>query len=216
MLQPGAFLPSAERYGLAARLDRWVIDHALDWLGRHPEHTERLRLCSLNLSGPSLADEEFLEYVKTRVDRLAFPAEKICFEITETAAIAELRNATRFIHALKDRGAVFALDDFGSGLSSFAYLKALPVDLLKIDGLFVRDMAKDSVDHAMVKAINDMGHAMGKQTIAECVESRAVLASLREIGIDFAQGYATGRPRPLEELGEAPQTLPSRFRQARR
>jgi EAL domain-containing protein (putative c-di-GMP-specific phosphodiesterase class I) len=126
--------------------------------------------------------------------------ERICFEITETATIANLSSATRFIRALKERGCKFALDDFGSGLSSFAYLKNLPVDYLKIDGAFVKDIVNEPVDLAMVKAINDMGHVLGKKTIAEFVESEAILQKLRELGVDYAQGYHIGRPQRITAL----------------
>lgn len=128
------------------------------------------------------------------------PPEKICFEITETAAIGNLMKATRFMSVLKSRGCCFSLDDFGSGLSSFAYLKNLPVDYLKIDGVFVKDIVDDPIDYAMVKAINEMGHVMGKRTVAEFVEKDAILVKLREIGVDYAQGYGIAKPRPLVEM----------------
>ncbi len=128
------------------------------------------------------------------------PAEKICFEITETAAITNLVSATRFITALKGWGCHFALDDFGSGLSSFAYLKQLAVDFLKIDGVFVKDVVDDPINLAMVKSINDIGKVMGKRTIAEFVENESILRKLREVGVDYAQGYRIGRPTPLERL----------------
>jgi len=194
---PGAFLPAAERYNLSARLDRWVIARALGWLHTHPEALERLYLCSINLSGHSLAEEDFLEFVVRQFDENAVPASKLCFEITETAAIANLAGATRFIKALKGRGCRFALDDFGSGLSSFAYLKNLPVDFLKIDGTFVRDMLREPLNLALVKSINDVGRVMGKRTIAEFVEDPDTLEKLREMGVDYAQGFGVGKPQPL-------------------
>ena len=199
IILPGAFLPAAEHYNLAVELDRWVIGHALRWFAVHPEHLERLDLCGINLSGHSLGNEEFLKFVIRQFDDTNIQPQKLCFEVTETAAIANLSSATHFIRVLKERGCQFSLDDFGSGLSSFAYLKHLPVDFLKIDGLFVKDIVDDPIDLAMVKSINDIGHAMGKKTIAEFVENRAILQKLRlrEIGVDFAQGYGIGRPRPM-------------------
>ena len=197
---PGLFLPTVERYDLATKLDRWVISTAFEWLSRQPERLNDLFLCAINLSGCSLANNEFLNFVSSQFDKHHIPPNKICFEITETAAIANLSNATRFIKALKQLGCQFALDDFGSGLSSFAYLKNLPVDFLKIDGVFVKGIADDPIDLAMVKSINEIGHAMGKQTIAEFVENKVILDKLkrRDIGVDYAQGYAIGRPQPVE------------------
>ncbi len=132
------------------------------------------------------------------------PPEKICFEITETAAIANLPDACRFINVLRQQGCCFALDDFGSGLSSFAYLKNLQVDFLKIDGTFVKDIAEDPLDWAMVKYINEIGQLMGKQTIAEFVENEDILAKLKEIGVDYAQGYHLGEPRPIDDMNRQP------------
>lgn len=198
---PGAFLPAAERYDLARALDRWVIETAMKWYAAHPEHLGPLHLCAINLSGSSLADEAFLEFVIGCFNRYQTPPKKICFEITETAAIANMSGAKHFMDTLKRLGCRFALDDFGSGLSSFTYLKHLAVDFLKIDGQFVKDIIQDPIDLSMVKAINEIGHLMGKQTIAEYVESRAVLDKLREIRVDYAQGYGIGQPQPLEAMG---------------
>jgi diguanylate cyclase (GGDEF)-like protein len=200
IVAPGAFLPAAERYNLSTNLDRWVITAAFQWLIDHPQHLKRLLLCAINLSGSSLGDKEFLEFVIQRFEEHNLPPQKICFEVTETAAIANLTHATHFIKALKALGCRFALDDFGSGLSSFAYLKNLPVDFIKIDGMFVKDIVDDPIDLAMVKSINDMAQVMGKQTIAEFVENDAILEKLRKIGVDYAQGYGIDRPRPLAEM----------------
>jgi diguanylate cyclase (GGDEF)-like protein/PAS domain S-box-containing protein len=197
---PGAFLPAAERYNLVPKLDRWVVGSAFDWFARHREHLDKMLMCSINLSGSSLSDDGFLEFVVQKFRKHDLPPDKICFEITETAAIANLTYATRFINVLKSLGCRFALDDFGSGLSSFAYLKNLQVDYLKIDGMFVKDIVDDPIHQAMVKSINDMGHVMGKQTIAEFAESEAVLKMLQDIGVDYAQGYGLDQPRPLEEM----------------
>ena len=194
---PGAFLPAAERYNLSVKIDRWVTGKALEWLEGDSKRLGNLFLCTINLSGLSLGDEEFLKSIIRQFDRTNIPPEKICFEITETAAIANLFNATRFMKALKELGCRFSLDDFGSGLSSFAYLKNLPVDFLKIDGVFVKDIVDDPIDLAMVKSINEVGHAMGKRTIAEHVENEAILETLKlpEIRVDYVQGYGIARPQ---------------------
>ncbi len=194
LVPPGAFLPAAERYNLSTRIDRWVVSTVLDWLARHPAHVDSLHLCAINLSGHSLSEKDFLTFITGLLDNTHIPPEKLCFEITETAAIANLAAATRFIRVLKEWGCHFALDDFGSGLSSFAYLKNLSVDYLKIDGIFVRDIVEDPIDCAMVKSINEIGQVMGKKTIAEFVENPAILKKLKKIGVDFAQGYTIAKP----------------------
>ena len=198
--QPSNFLAAAERYDLAVAIDRWVVRAALVWLANHRAHLERLHLCAINLSGHSLADERFIDFVIGEFERTGVPPEKLCFEVTETAAIANLADAVQFMVTLQSLGCRFALDDFGSGLSSFAYLKTLPVDFLKIDGLFVRDAVRDPTDLAMVKSIHEIGKMMGKRTIAESVESAEILEKIGEIGVDYAQGFGVGRPRPIEEI----------------
>lgn len=200
IVPPGAFLPAAERYNISTSIDRWVLRATLDWLRHHTDHLAQLSMCSINLSGLSLGDEGFLDDVILEFSEFGIPPGKICFEITETAAISNLQLAIRFINKLRGLGCKFALDDFGSGLSSFAYLRNLPVDYLKIDGVFVKDIAVDSISLAMVKSINEIGHVMGMQTIAEFVEDDAILAKLAEIGVDFAQGYGIAKPAPIEEL----------------
>ncbi len=209
LILPGAFLSAAEQYGLAPRLDRWVIEHIFSWLGNNPEHLEKLHLCAINLSGQSLSDESFLDFVRSAFSGHNIPAGKICFEITETAVMTDLTSAHRFIKELKDTGVRFALDDFGTGLSSFAYLKSLPVDYLKIDGVFVRDILSDPIDREMVRSINEVAHIMGIKTIAEFVEDRDILFELKKIGVDQAQGYGVGKPVPLASLekGELPIAL---------
>ncbi|MFO1435754.1 MAG: EAL domain-containing protein [Gammaproteobacteria bacterium] len=197
---PGAFLPAAERYNLISRLDRWVIEKTFALLVDNPAFLNQISFCALNISGQSLADDSFQSFVVTALAKSGIAGEKICFEITETAAISNLNVATTFISAMKSKGCRFALDDFGSGLSSFGYLKSLPVDYLKIDGIFVRDIVDDPIDHAMVKSINDIGHVMGMKTIAEFVENDVVVGMLRAIGVNYAQGYGVGEPRPFEEL----------------
>ena len=146
LVPPGAFLPAAERYNLSPSIDRWVFSTILEWLSNHPSFLQQLSVCSINLSGLSLSEDNFLDFIINEFARWPVPARKICFEITETAAISNLTNATNFINRLKKEQCLFSLDDFGSGLSSFAYLKNLPVDYLKIDGLFVKDIETDLVD----------------------------------------------------------------------
>ena len=197
LILPASFLGAAERYNLSSKLDRWVVQAALRLLSRNRAQLAKPFLCSINLSGLSLLDEEFLGFVVTQLSQHEIPPQRLCFEITETAAISNLSSAIRFVDELRGLGCRFALDDFGSGLSSFAYLKNLPVDFLKIDGVFVRDIVDDPIDRAMVKSINDIGHVMGKQTIAEFVESEAILEVLTEIGVDYGQGFATGKPELL-------------------
>ncbi|MFQ5994444.1 MAG: EAL domain-containing protein [Acidiferrobacterales bacterium] len=203
IIRPRAFLHAAERYNMMLTLDRWVTRTAFHWLEEHPEQLERLQLCTINLSGHSIGDADFMQFMVKQFNHSALPPEKICFEITETAAIGNLAKATRFMSILKNLGCRFSLDDFGSGMSSFAYLKNLPVDYLKIDGIFVKDIVDDPIDYAMVKSINEMGHVMGKRTVAEFVEKEQILQKLREIGVDYAQGFSIARPRPLIEMDSA-------------
>lgn len=199
-IPPGAFLPAAERYNLATALDKWVVAHLFEWFADHPDCLEKLEVCSVNLSGLSLSDESMLGFITDAFERYSIPTTKICFEITETAAIGSLNSATKFIQYLRKEGCSFSLDDFGSGLSSFAYLKNLPVDYLKIDGLFVKDILDDKVDLAMVRSINEVGHVMGKKTIAEFVENKGIFNLLHQLGVDYAQGYGIAKPVPLDEL----------------
>lgn len=199
-IPPGAFLPAAERYNMAPALDKWVIRHLFEWMAEHPNYLEKLSLCSINLSGLSMTDESMLKFIFEAFIQYSIPTQKICFEITETAAIGNLTYATKFINHLREKGCSFSLDDFGSGLSSFAYLKNLPVDFLKIDGVFVKDMLDDEVDLAMVKSINEVGHVMGKKTIAEFVENKEIFERLYELDVDYAQGYGIAKPVPLNEL----------------
>ncbi len=209
LVPPGAFLPAAERYNLMPAIDQWVVEHTLAWLAEQHQHLHRLALCTINLSGSSISDERMLNFVIERIETLQIPPDKLCFEITETTAVANLSRAVTFIQRLREHGCRFALDDFGSGMSSFAYLKNLPVDFLKIDGNFVRDLVRDPIDRAMVEAINQVGHVIGIRTIAEFVENDEILQRLREIGVDYAQGYGIARPAPLQALSLS-RTAPSR------
>lgn len=200
MVSPGKFLPAAERFNLISLLDRWVIQQAFDFLEAHPGHLEHLDTCAINLSGLSVGDGDFLDWLLRRFRDSRVPGEKICFEITETAAIQNIDIATDFMRQLRGQGCRFALDDFGSGLSSFAYLKNLPVDAVKIDGMFVRELQDDPINQAVVRSINEIGHVMGKQTIAEFVETEPVRDLLRSMGVDFGQGFGLALPRPVTEL----------------
>lgn len=201
IVPPGAFLPAAERYQLSGQIDQWVVDHAFAWLKRNfTQFSQYFGCCAINLSGGSLGDPNLKQTIISHLDNSSMLSYKVKFEITETSAIANLSEAQRFINALKAYGCQFSLDDFGSGLSSFAYLKNLPVDNLKIDGQFVKGILDDKLDLAMVKSINDIGHVMGKVTIAEFVENDEVRELLREIGVDYGQGYGLGFPEPLDLL----------------
>lgn len=201
LISPKRFLPAAERYDLASRIDRWVVENTFAWISQSPDCMQETDICAINLSGQSLGDDRFLTFVMDRLDHHQIRAEHLCFEVTETASIANLKNALILMKTLKLRGCLFALDDFGSGLSSFGYLKNLPVDYLKIDGQFVKDMLKDPLDFAMVRSINEIGQTMGMKTVAEFVENQAIENSLRDLGVDFAQGFLVDKPRPLETMG---------------
>ncbi len=197
---PGAFLPAAERYNLAPRIDRWVIENTFAWIAKHKEEIKQRYHFSINLSGLSISQSGLLDFILECQNKWELPANLIKFEITETAAISNLREASAFIRRLRQSGFHFALDDFGSGLSSFAYLKNLPVDYLKIDGMFVRGIMDDPIDEAMVRSINEIGHVMGISTIAEFVESESILQRVSELGVDYAQGYSIQKPVPLDQI----------------
>jgi len=201
IISPNQFLPAAERYNLAPEIDRWVIRTAFSWLSNHPKTLERLELCSINLSGNTLSDDMFSEFLLLQFKEHDIPSHKICFEITETSAISNLEVALRFFHSFSnDLNCKFSLDDFGTGHSSFAYLKNMPVDFIKIDGQFVRDITSDPIDMAMVRSINEIAQIMGKKTIAEFVENEQILKQLKLIGIDFVQGYHIAKPVSLDEF----------------
>jgi diguanylate cyclase (GGDEF)-like protein/PAS domain S-box-containing protein len=203
IVAPDNFIAAAERYGITPSIDRWVIENAFRWLMSDADERERLALCSINLSGQSLGDDKFLPYVIDQFHRSGLDASRICFEITETAAVASFSQANRFIQALRELGCKFALDDFGTGLSSFGYLKHFPVDYLKIDGSFVREILHDPIDREMVRSINEIGHLTGKQTIAEFAENPEIIQMLTNIGVDFAQGYGVAQPQRVLKSASA-------------
>ncbi len=201
VIPPMAFIPTAERYHLMGTIDRWVVGKALGCLARIAATPGRcLPRFGINLSGMSLGDPAFAEFVLEKFDATGTPPDAVCFEITETAAISNLGRAARFINRFRDLGCRFALDDFGSGLSSFEYLKSLPVDYLKIEGSFVRGLIDDRIDGAVVDAIQRLARAAGARTIAESVESPAIAERARAIGIDFAQGHIIHSPEPYAAI----------------
>ncbi|MEZ5461362.1 MAG: EAL domain-containing protein [Dokdonella sp.] len=197
---PDSFLPAAERYGEAMAIDRLVVSMALDELARHPRHLIHLELCHLNISAQSIANPEFRSHVAELLDASDVPARKLCFELTETAAIANIAQAQEFIADMRTRGCKIALDDFGSGLSSFAYLKNLEVDILKIDGVFIRDIANNEVDSVLVRSMCEVARSLGKVTVAEWVEDRRMLDQLKALGVDQAQGFGIHEPCALVDL----------------
>jgi len=217
LILPAEFIPAAERYNLMPTIDRWVVRQALGTLAHYrgdgdPRHGYTL---SINLSGTSLNDERFLDFLINELQSHDLSPGAVCFEITETAAIANLANVVHFMRELRARGCQFSLDDFGSGLSSFMYLKNLPVDYLKIDGQFIQNVTTDHVDRSMVVAINQIGRAMGIKTVAERVESKEVLRCLADIGIEYAQGMYIAAPESVESLSRITRTAPQlRFMQA--
>ena len=179
------------------KLDSWVINTTVLRLIENKDLLSNLELCSINISAQTLHNDLFLDYVTDLFRSSSIPSEKICFEITETVAVSNFTRAIKFINAIKKTGCRFALDDFGTGMSSFGYLKKLPIDYLKIDGMFVKNIAEDKIDYTMVKSINDIGHTMGLKTIAEFVENDAILKNLQDIGVDYAQGYGIHKPTPF-------------------
>ena len=194
---PASFMPAADRYGLTPKLDRWVISTAFRWLAERGDSPEAPSLCAINLSARSVTSASLLGFLEAELAATGVAASRICFEVAETVAISNLSRAARLIRSLRDLGFRFSLDDFGSGMSTFVHLKHLPVDYLKIDGSFVREMREDPMSLAVVRSIHEVGKTIGMQTVAEWVEDDEILAAVRELGIDHAQGYAVGRPEPL-------------------
>lgn len=199
-MPPTDFIIAAETYNRMTTVDRWVIERVLHWMSINRDKLDSFGGFSINVSGHSVNDAAFPDFVLEQFAKSQAPTGKVCFEITETAAIANIDNAVDFMNRMKIIGCQFSLDDFGTGLSSYSYLRNLPVDYVKIDGVFVKDIAKNPADYAVVRSINEIGHYMGKKTIAEYVESEEVLNLLKEIGVDYAQGFYIEKPLPLEDL----------------
>ena len=198
IISPMAFIPAAERYNLMNQIDRWIVRHVFAYLEQRYQQTNKIDcVYTINLSGNSINDQMFVEFLHQQFESHQISPHMICFEVTETLAIANLNKAAIFIRSLKELGCKFALDDFGSGMSSFGYLRNLPVDYIKIDGAFVQDMVNNPINCEIVEAINRIGHVMKIETIAEFVENEAILAKLQEMGVNYAQGYGISRPKPL-------------------
>jgi diguanylate cyclase (GGDEF)-like protein len=215
LIAPMNFIPAAERYGLMLRLDRWVIERTIRELGDLRSRGRRMPRLVVNVSAVSLEDAELFAFVSGRLREHRVPAHRLGFELTETAAVTQLAAACRLLNDLRSLGCSIGLDDFGSGMSSFGYLRRLPVDYVKIDGSFVRKMDSDPVDRAMVASIHRIARVMGLRTVAECVESESVLAALREVRVDYAQGFQIARPAPLADLPHAQGEVPAASEVAR-
>lgn len=200
LISPVKFISAAELYGLMTNIDEWVVKNCFNWMSKNKSTMKDIEQISINLSGQSLSSKPFLNTVIKLLESVEVAHEKICFEITETNAISNYESAIDFIYNLKSLGCKFALDDFGSGMSSFSYLKTLNVDYLKIDGSYVHNIVNNPIDRAMVEAVNKIGHAMNIKTIAEYVEDKEILHMLAEIGVDYAQGYGIDYPSPLDDL----------------
>ena len=197
IIAPGSFLPAAEKYNLTSSIDRWVIEHTMSWLAATNNTGNRPVTVAINLSGQSISSPDMQKFIIDQMEKTGVSAKHIIFEVTETTVMANIAAATSFMLTLRGCGCRFSLDDFGSGLSSFTYLKKLPVDFMKIDGTVIRDILSDPVDYAIVKSINELGHLLGKETIAEFVDTHELGDELRQMGVNHVQGYAYAQPRPL-------------------
>jgi EAL domain-containing protein (putative c-di-GMP-specific phosphodiesterase class I) len=197
LVPPGAFIPAAERYGLMPMLDRWVVETALSRFDQLHPTGHALESAAINLSGASIEDGVLAELIIDLLKHYKVDPARVCFEITETVAVRQLSNVVRFMNRLREVGCRIALDDFGAGMSSFTYLKNLPVDIIKIDGSFVRDIMTDPVSHVMVRAVTEIGHQLGLEVIAEWVTDEVIVQALMDMGVDLAQGYAVHVPEPV-------------------
>jgi Amt family ammonium transporter len=200
-IAPEKFLSAAARYQLMPAIDRWVIEHALATLADNAPLVRQHASCfAINIAGPSIAQPDFLDFVESAVRNCGLPADTFCFELTETAAVANMGRAEAFMQRLRDLGCTFALDDFGTGFSSLAYLKALPVNLLKIDGSFVRDVLVDSRSQSMVRAIAQLAKTMCMETVAEYVETDEIRRRVALLGVDYGQGFCLGKPQAIVDV----------------
>jgi diguanylate cyclase (GGDEF)-like protein len=211
IVAPYYFIGIVERYDLVARLDQWVVSHTIEWLENHPNELATIDTCSINLSGKSLASKDMHIFLKELMQNTSVPAHKICFEITETAAVNDINQAKRLIKSLRSIGCRFALDDFGSGLSSFAYLRTLEVDIIKIDGSFVKHLEESDFDQVMVKNINELAKNVNMKTVAEFAQTEGIATILKEIGVDYAQGYHFHQPEPLPTIHPL-HSIPSQYK----
>ncbi len=200
VVEPANFLPTAERFEMNVSVDKWVVTNTFKWLSENPDHLADLKRCSINLNCHSLTDRDFTLFVLNAFETYRVPYNKICFEVIESVAIIKMEDTLTFMKTFNRLGCSFALDDFGSGFSSYNYLKSLPVSQVKIDGMFIKDMLNDNVDTAMVASINDVAKAMGMQTVGEFVESDAIMVQLGKMGVDFAQGFGVAKPAPLKDF----------------
>jgi EAL domain-containing protein (putative c-di-GMP-specific phosphodiesterase class I) len=200
-ISPQGYIEAAEQFKRSTRVDLWVISEAMAWMRDNPEALDKIATLNVNLSGSSLSDDGFMLGLESNLRSNPELAHKLCFEVTETSAVANLHFASDFMREMKRLNCRFALDDFGTGLSSYAYLQKLPVDFVKIDGIFVRDMATNLTNYAMVRSINELCHFLDLQTIAEYVEDMEIVETLKEIQVDYAQGFAIAKPRRLDSLG---------------
>ncbi|WP_109994688.1 EAL domain-containing protein [Salinisphaera sp. LB1] len=208
MISPQNVLLTAERYSMASRIDRWVINHALQLIARYDADCPRIGYYSINISGQSITDEQFVGFVRECIDRSGVDPKRLVFEITETAAVTNLQRAADLMRSLRAIGCRFALDDFGSGVSSFSYLKHLPSDFVKIDGKLVRHLTEDPVEHSIIEALSKVSQAVGLRTVAEQVETKEQLDALERIGINYVQGYYIARPMPFEQFIESMKVEP--------
>jgi EAL domain-containing protein (putative c-di-GMP-specific phosphodiesterase class I) len=197
---PAHFLASAERYQLMSHIDRWVVQAALTAIAGGAPHLPNGRTCGINLSAQTLSDDDFLEFVVDVLDHTGVSPDKICFEVRESAVVTQLDQAQRFINVLHGIGCRFALDDFGSGIGSFSNLKNLALDYLKIDGVYTHDLEKDGVNREMISAMVNLARTLDFRVVAEQVEDQASFEALRELGVDFVQGYVVEKPRPLQAV----------------
>jgi EAL domain-containing protein (putative c-di-GMP-specific phosphodiesterase class I) len=197
---PGEFIHSAERYGFMTLVDRWVVREAFTWISRLMDEQKVVPNLAINLSGASVTDDSFMEYLLEQISEFGVGTSRLCFEITETGTISNLVKAADFVRAFRNIGCKFSIDDFGTGLASHNYLRELPVDYVKIDGSFITGIDKNRSDYAMARSINDLAHFLGQETIAESVENDAIIVKLEEMGVDYLQGWGIGRPKPLVEI----------------